>query len=53
MKVTPQTNGNSERTQGVTYFESSGGLLLNATSIITGTSKENEEDLKIARRLKI
>ena len=52
MKVTPQPNGNSERSQTATYFESSGGLLLNATSIITGTSKDTEEDLKTARRLK-
>ena len=52
MKVTPQPNGNAERSQTATYFESSGGLLLNATSIITGTSKDTEEDLKTARRLK-
>ena len=52
MKVTHQVNVNVERTQMATYFESSGGLLLNATSIITGTSKDTEEDLKTARRLK-
>ena len=52
MKVTPLANINTERTQRATYFESSGGLLLNATSIITGTSKDTEEDLKTARRLK-
>ena len=48
MKVSCQANGIST----ATYFESSGGLLLNATSIITGTSKDTEEDLKTARRLK-
>ena len=53
MKVTPQANGKAERCQTATYFESSGGLLLNATSIITGTSKDTEEDLKTARRLQI
>ena len=52
MKVTPQANGNAERSQTATYVESSGGLLLNATSIITGTSKDTEEDLKTAKRLK-
>ena len=52
MKVTPQANGKAEICQTATYFESSGGLLLNATSIITGTSKDTEEDLKTARRLK-
>ena len=52
MKVTPQPNGNADRSQTTTYFESSGGLLLNATSIITGTSRDTEEDLKTARSLK-
>ena len=52
MKVTPQPNGNAERSRTTTYFESSGGLLLNATSIITGTSRDTEEDLKTARSLK-
>ena len=44
MKLTPQANGSAERGQSATYFE--------ATSIITGTSKNTEEDLKTARRLK-
>ena len=48
----PQLNGKTGRNQLPTYFESSGGLLLNATSIITGTSKDTEEDLKTAKRLK-
>jgi len=39
-----------ERTQS--YLEGSAGLLLNTTSIITGTSKSNDEDLRTAKRLK-
>ena len=48
--MTPQLNGNAERKE--TCFESSGGLALNATSMITVTTKNTEEDLKTTRRLK-
>ena len=51
MRILHQSNGNTEGIAGATYFESSGGLLLNATSIITGTSKDTEDDLKTAKRL--
>ena len=33
------------------YVELSGGLLLNTTSIISGTSKDNEEGLEASKRL--
>ena len=52
MKVRPQSNVNAGRIQRGTYLESSGGLLLNVTSIITGTSKDTEQDLETAKRLK-
>ena len=52
IKVTPQSNGNAGRIQRGTYLESSGGLLLNVTFIITGTSKDTEQDLETAKRLK-
>ena len=52
MQVTQQSHGNAERIQRGTYLASSGGLLLAATSIITGTSKDTEEDLRTAKRLK-
>ena len=52
MKVSPESNGNIARSRRETYRQHSGGLLLNATSIITGTSKDSKDDLTVAKRLK-
>ena len=52
MKVTPEPHTNVERIPRGTYQEYSGGLLLAATSIITGTSKDTHQDMVTARRLK-
>ena len=52
MKVSPESNEKDARSRRKTYREHSGGLLLNATSIITGTSKDSEDDIIVAKRLK-